>query len=200
VVRGGVKIYFITGVLLVMMNAVTIREVFLLKNPTICNEGHFVEGVSAFCYLFAAITTFFRSFYRRGLEQKLTWIFSITCLLFFLRELDLEDFNVPHVLILLGTDTGRDVVFCSLYFATLVALFSSASDRAALSYGALFRSPVIRVSVVACVILVIASLLELLDWHEVEEILEMNSSILILVAAILHERVPLAGRLETLSN
>lgn len=187
--------YFMTGFLLLMMNALTVREVFVLRNPTICNEGHFVEGVSAFCYLFAAIATFFRSFCRVGLEQKLTWIFSITCLLFFLRELDIEDFNVPHLLILLGTDTGRDLLFSSLYLATLAALFLSASDRAELSMGALYRSPVIRVSVVACVLLVIASLLELLDWHETEEILEMNASVLILLAAVLHERIPLGGRL-----
>ena len=176
---------------MLILSGLTLHEVYFCHNAAICQEGEFVEGISAFSYLFAAILTFFRSFHRSGLEQKLTWIFSITSLLFFVRELDLEDLNIPSVLITMGTGTGRDLLFVTLYVVIISSMLWSESNRHALNFKGVLQSEVVLVAVIGCVLLTLGSFFEHLHSDSIEEILEMNGSLLILLAAILHERIPM---------
>jgi len=179
------------GILMIILNALTLQEIYLSKNFEIYAEGQFVESISAFCYLFAAILTFFRSFHRKGLEQKLTWLFSLTSLLFFVRELDLEDHNIPNVLISMGTGAGRDVLFVTLYLVLIGSVLLLPGCRQALNLATFFKSEVIAVLTVGVWLLGFGSLFERFDQMATEEVLEMNGALLFLLAAILHERVPM---------
>ncbi|MFT6180147.1 MAG: hypothetical protein ACI9NQ_001739 [Paracoccaceae bacterium] len=174
---------------MLILNGLTLHEVYFCRNMAICEEGEFVEVISAFCYLFAAILTFFRSFHRSGLEQKLTWAFSITSLLFFVRELDMEHLNIPRILITMGTGTGRDVLFVTLYLVLMASVFWSETSRRALNLKTVFRSKVIVVAAIGGVLLTLGSIFEHLHLDSIEEIFEMNGALLILLAAILNERV-----------
>lgn len=180
------------GALMLILSGLTLHEVYFCRNTAICQEGEFVEGISAFCYLFAAILTFFRSFHRSGLEQKLTWIFSLTTLLFFVRELDMEHLNIPGVLIVMGTGIGRDVLFVTLYVIIIASIFWSEPNRRALNLKTAFQSEVVVVAAIGGALLTLGSFFEHLHSDSIEEILEMNGSLLILLAAILHERIPIS--------
>ena len=177
--------------LLFGFNALTLHEIFVNKNTSIYEEGEFVEGISAFCYMCASILTFFRGFDRTGVERKLTWFFSLTCLLFFIRELDLEDLNIPSLLQTIGFGTGRDVFFVVLYLGIICAVAISARDRIDLRSKTLLQSMVVRFSIVGGLLLVLGSVFERMHLSVIEEVLEMNGSFVILFAAILHERIPM---------
>ena len=187
------RIYFVMGTLMFIFNGLTLYEIFACGNTSIYHEGEFVECISAFCYLFASLLTFFRGFDRRGLERKLTLIFSLTCLLFFVRELDLEHLNIPSLLSTLGSSTGRNVFFVAIYSVLFISVCSSSVDRSGLRLKVFLSSPVMRISVLGGVFLVVGWIFERLHSDMIEEIFEMNGSFLILFAAILHERLPISS-------
>jgi len=188
------------GGIVVVLNVLILHELYSSGNRAICDEGQFVESASAFCYLCAAILTFFRSFCRKGLERKLTWLFSLTCLLCFIRELDLEYLNIPGVLITLGSGIGRNVLFVTLYLVVILSIVSSAGIRRKLDIRIILKSQVVVVAVVGGVLLVLGSIFERFELTVAEEILEMNGSLLFLLAAILHERIPLSSPEEVATD
>ncbi len=176
---------------LVTLNILILHEVFSCGNHVIYDEGEFVECTSAFCYLFASVLTFFRSFHRQGLERKLTLFFALTSLLFFIRELDCEDFNIPYLLITLSTGTGRDILFSLLFLLLLVSMFFSEEGRSGLRFKNLLKSKVILMALAGGLLLIVGAVFERMHSNMIEELLEMNGALLILFAALLHETLPM---------
>ncbi len=180
------------GVFLIILNALTLYE-FSIGNDAISEEGEFVEAVSAFSYLFAAILVFFRSLQLKGLERKLACFFVLTSLLFFIRELDLELLNIPGILIKLGTGMGRNVFFVVLYLFLIVTILVVPGNWAALHPREFFKSQVVRFAVVGGVFLVLGSIFERMHFVLIEEVLEMNGALFILFAAVLHDWIPISA-------
>lgn len=178
------------GGILVFFNTLILREIFS-GNHSVCDEGDLVESISAFCYLAAAIVMFFRATHREALEQKMTLFFGLTCLLFFIREIDLEDLDIPTFFQFVGSGSGRDVIFLSAYLLIVVAALRLRKRAIWGDIAAIFRSNVIRIAVVGAVLLLLGSFAERSHSDVLEEILEMNGSMLILLAALLHERIPI---------
>lgn len=183
------------GVLLTL-NFSVMCEILGKSNVLLCDEGQMVEAVSAFCYLCGALIMLFRAANLKRAEALWTVFFGATCLMFFFREMDLRDLNVPPVFKLVGEGTGRNVIFASVFLilASLIVMTHRSSFFRELR--SVLASPVIRLAMLGCVFLVIGRIFEIRHFQTAEEIFEMNGSALILFAALMHERIRIRVKMD----
>lgn len=182
------------GVLLAL-NLSLVCEIFGKSNVLLCDEGQMVEAVSAFCYLCGALIMLFRAANLEKAEALWTLFFGVTCLMFFFREMDLRGLNVPPVFRLVGEGTGRNVLFASLFLILTSLIVMTHRSCVFRELRSVLVSPVIRLAMLGCVFLMIGRVFEIRHNQVVEEIFEMNGSVLILFAALIHERIRI--RLKT---
>lgn len=171
-----------------------------MGNLEIYEEGEFIENTTAFAFMFSGVLLLFLSLNRSGLEGLLTLTFSVTCLMFFVREVDIEDLNVPYTLQLVGSGRGRDILFLLLYLLIGCGVFVFKKRHVDFKFRALFRSEVAIVVIVGCVCLLMGDVLQHFDVMMAEEILEMDGALLILLAAIIHIRTPIWGGQAAAAN
>jgi hypothetical protein len=95
-----------------------------LENSSVFKENGLLENTQAFTL---TITLFFflaPIFNRSRSDRLLAVFFSFLTLGFILRELDIETFDLPNILILLGSGQGRNLVLAVCILSTLgCALF-----------------------------------------------------------------------------
>ncbi|MDE0825536.1 MAG: hypothetical protein OSA48_01870 [Akkermansiaceae bacterium] len=189
--RGNRTTYLLMGIIILLMNVLVLWEIWGAGNHELYEEGEFIENTTAFSFMFSGILLLFLSLGNSGLERILTLIFSATCLMFFLREVDVEDFSIPHGLQLVASGMGRNVVFSLVYLLLGWGVLANLRKRVDFKIGPLFRSEVAIVVMVGCGCILVGDFFQHLDSVMGEEILEMNGGLLILLAAILHVRTPI---------
>ena len=106
--------YFIIGVI-----AWSFYGVIGLNDFNIFDENNLLENTQAFVLLlvfFLFLVPLFEPF--RG-DKLIAVFFAILTLAFLLREVDIEKFDLPKILILLGSGNGRNILLALGFLSTL---------------------------------------------------------------------------------
>ena len=185
------KMYGLMFIFISAINMMIVYEGVFHGRVGLSDEGGFIESATAFGFLFAGVLLIFQSLSKVGMELRLSQIFAVTCVALFLREVDVEDLNVPYMLKFLGSGLGRDVLFILTYGFIVVSILIRDREGLLRKVVMSFKSPVSKIVLTGCACLLVGSLFEQSHNELAEEIMEMNGSLLILLAAILHLRNPI---------
>lgn len=177
--------------MMVMINILAFYEVCFEGNVGLYDEGGFIESVSAMAFLFSGVLLFFLSLDKLGFERRLTQFFSTTCVVLYLREVDVEKLNIPDFIKFIGADTGRDVLF-SLLFVYIIAMVLLRHRVGLINkVKSCFRSSVSITVLIGSACLLSGAVFEECDLVFYEEVMEMNGALFILLASVFHVKEPI---------
>ncbi len=177
--------------LALFLNAVVLYEILALGNIELCDEGALIENISAGCFLFASVTLVFRSLSLEPFEKRLTLLFATTSLLFFFREVDVEDLNATRVIQWIGSDIGRDALFLLIYIYLTISTFRLRPASILTTLTTILRSEAIQLCIIGSIFLVIGGAFEQYKMIIVEEVLELNGALILLCAALVLNHRPI---------
>ncbi len=95
-------------------------SVYVLNNTSIYVENGFLENIQVFTISIACFVLFLPVVYQNRTDKLILLFLSFLCLSFALREVDVEDLNIPSVLKFIGSGTGRN----ALIAAGFITMFS----------------------------------------------------------------------------
>jgi hypothetical protein len=173
------------------INMMVVYEGVFQGKVELSDEGGFIENTTAFGFLFAGVLLTFQSLSKVGIELRLNQIFAVTCVVLFLREVDVEDLNVPDMLKFFGSGLGRNVLFVLAYAFIVVSILIKEREGLLRKIVISFKSPVSKIVLIGCACLLVGSLFERNHNVLAEEIMEMNGSLLILLASITYLKNPI---------
>jgi len=162
-------------------------SVYGLNYAAFYMENGWLENAQVLTLSIACLVFFLPVVCQRRDDKLFLLFFSLLCLSFVLREVDVEKLEVPNILIFFGSGTGRNVMLATGFIAIFAwAVFNIKHYKKTLSSFAL--SSVSILFVAAGLFLCIGGFFEKLDFvqHHVffEEILEFSGYVLILLAAL----------------
>jgi len=166
-------------------------EYYVLGNQSISDEGAFIESITAITFLFTSVSLIFQSVYKSRLELLSTLFFATTCSLLFIRESNLDRMDIPYFIQFFSDGIGRAALFCSLYLILIslaVIRYKAYKASVLLSY---LKSPVTQLTLIGCAFIVAGSLLEEFKLEFLEEVFEMNGSLIIFLSAMIHHKEPI---------
>jgi len=164
-----------------------IYSVYALNKSSIYAENGVLENIQV-AILILSFFVFLMPVFRKNTEGKLIFIFfSLLCVSFFLREVDVEDFDISGVLIFIGSGIGRNLIL--LIGFTAIAVYGALD----ISYyrnlvGLLFVSRVTLLMIIAGTLLVASGYFEeresILHHEFLEEMFELSGYIAFLLSAL----------------
>lgn len=160
-------------------------DVIARGNEALFEEGNFVEDISFFAFLCGAMILFASAFYRQGYDRLLTIIFGTACLVFFLREVDVGEMNVPQPIKFVTAEDPKDILMTVVLILLGVHFLRHYRDRLR-DVGLLMKTLVARLTLVGCLFFIAAAVFEQMERIFVEELLETNASFFILLGALVH--------------
>lgn len=187
-------------VMMATINIMVIYEKITNHAIQLSVEGGMIENITAFGFLFPGILLLFRSLSKQNLELRLTQFFSVTCVVLFLREVDTEDLAVPYMIKLLSSGLGRNALFIIIY--TIIIILTIKEEKHQL-FGKLLlccKSKIAQLVFLGCCFMLIGNQFENSGNMFVEELLEMNGSLLILLASVVHLDYPIYPNHKALSQ
>lgn len=160
-------------------------QVLLFNNVDVYQENALLENLQALI-LSISFFVFLMVLKEKRNDRTLVLFFAILCLSFVLRELDVERFDLPEIIIFLGAGKGRNFMLLAGFSTTL---FFFIKHRVAYNkvLRAFISSPMFRLLMAAMVALIASDIFERssLDHHVYyEEISELFGYTLLLVASI----------------
>jgi hypothetical protein len=167
------------------LNSIIIHEVFF-RGGVLSEENGFLENISAFSFLFAGVLLTFRIIYTNEFERRLTTTFAITCFLCFVREVDIEDHNVPYLIKSIGHGLGRNLLFSLGYIFILGSIIYKDRFGFVGKARSCLKSPVSKVVILGVVGIILGAICENYHAEFAEELSEMNGSLMILFASIIN--------------
>lgn len=194
------KTYIIMLGIMAIINIPTLYERFHNNNVSLSDEGGFIENITAFVFLFSGLFLMFQILNKIGLERKTTQIFAITCIAFFFREVDVEDYNVPSFIHLIGQGVGRNILFISLYAIIIIPTIFKYWGGLLKKIVQCLKSDVSIIVLIACAVILLGGVFEKNNNPFFEELLEMNGAFLIMLASIIHLKVPIYSNSKNKSN
>tara|TARA_B110000967_G_scaffold61060_1_gene62734 strand:- start:153 stop:752 length:600 start_codon:yes stop_codon:yes gene_type:complete len=119
-----IKISNVTQALILTIILWSFYAVMLLGDPSVYGENNLLENAQALTLTLTLILFLVPLFDSFRNDRLIAVFLSLLSLGFILRELDVEQFDVPNVLILLGSGKGRNLLLGTGLFLTLAtALF-----------------------------------------------------------------------------
>ncbi len=95
-------------------------SVFHDNNVHIYAENRLIENVQACILVIASIVYFATAALDKSSEKLIIMFCSLLCLTFFLREVDVEDFDIPYALIFIGSGAGRNTILTAAFVAIFI--------------------------------------------------------------------------------
>jgi hypothetical protein len=113
---------------------------------------------------------------------------ALACLTFFLREVDVKDFDLPQAIIFVGSGSGRNATLGALWLLVFVGIFRRFSYYKEVFSRLLFSTPCFLFCVGGALLLIgkffEENMLGLSSYKFYEELAEMNAYCFILMAAV----------------
>ena len=148
---------------------------FVFNDYSVAEENGLIENSQFFILLIALLLSFKTSLQRFRKDKIISVFFAFFSLGFILREVDLEDFNLPFWLIAMGSGAGRTVLLVSLF--SVISLYAISKFRFYFDLGGVFFKSKVGISLILSgVFLVLGSLFEDIDIRAnvvMEECLEL---------------------------
>jgi len=97
-------------------------SVYVLNKTSIYVENGLLENIQVFTISIACFVLFLPVVYQNRTDKLILLFLSFLCLSFALREVDVEDLNIPSVLKFIGSGIGRNVLIAA-GFITMFSYF-----------------------------------------------------------------------------
>jgi len=180
-----IKISNVTQALILAIVLWSFYAVMLLDDPSVYAENNLLESTQALT-LALALVFFLVPIFDSVRNDRLIAVFmSLLSLGFILRELDVEQFDLPNILILLGSGKGRNLLLGTGLLLTLATALFKFRYYLSLS-RCFFRHGAGIATLFAGLFLVIGDMFEKIDipYHVLyEESLELVGYAILLLAA-----------------
>lgn len=171
--------------LAIFFNIVICVDVLVFRNEALFEEGAFIEDLSFFSFLCGSITLYASAFYRLGYDRHLTIIFATACLMFFLREVDVGEMDVPQPIKAVTSNDTKDILLTVTFALLIFHLLRCYRSRLGQSF-LLFKTLVARLVLIGVALFLIATGFEHIEAVFLEELIETNAAFFILLAALIH--------------
>lgn len=165
------------------VNLTIIFAVVYRGNTELINEGAFIEDIGAFCFLSGAFTLLASAFYRPPPVRFLAIFLGTAYLMFFLREVDVGDLNIPAPIKQLTSNNLKDSLF-AIVFVAFFAFYFIKLKKHTRTLVRSWKSPAAILLVIGCGFFVIASGFELSERVFMEELLETNAAYILLIGSL----------------
>ena len=148
---------------------------FVFNDYSIAQENGLIENSQFFILLIALLLSLKTSLHRFRKDKIISVVFAFFSLGFILREIDLEDFNLPFWLITAGSGNGRTLLLVTLFL--IILLYSISKFRFYSDLGGVFLKSSIGISLLfSGMFLVLGSFFEDIEIRAnvvIEECLEL---------------------------
>ena len=148
---------------------------FVFNDYSIAQENGLIENSQIFILLIALLLSLKTSLHRFRKDKIISVVFAFFSLGFILREIDLEDFNLPFWLIAAGSGNGRTLLLVTLFL--IILLYAISKFRFYSDLGGVFLKSKIGISLLfSGIFLVLGSFFEDIDIRAnvvIEECLEL---------------------------
>ena len=180
-----IKISNVTQALILAIVLWSFYAVMLLDDPSVYAENNLLESTQALTLALALVFFLVPVFDSVRNDRLIAVFMSLLSLGFILRELDVEQFDLPHILILLGSGKGRNLLLGTGLLLTLATALFKFRYYLSLS-RCFFRHGAGIATLFAGLFLVIGDMFEKIDipYHVLyEESLELVGYAILLLAA-----------------
>lgn len=110
------KIYLPTAAFLAVLLWL-VYSVYYLNQPSIYAEHGILENLQALTLLVSFVIFFLPPLMQKRGDKIFSLFFALLCFAFILREVDVEDFNLPSIIVFWGAGTGRTIFLSIALFA-----------------------------------------------------------------------------------
>jgi len=116
------NVFFILfSLILFLCNTLCFYAVYIKNMPAIHMENGLMESIQVLLIVFSFILFFILAIKNTDLRLRLLCLtLTLLCFSFFLREVDIEDFNLPGIIILLGSGPGYRILLAILWLAIIL--------------------------------------------------------------------------------
>ena len=180
-----IKISNVTQALILAIVLWSFYAVMLLDDPSVYAENNLLESTQALTLALALVFFLVPVFDSVRNDRLIAVFMSLLSLGFILRELDVEQFDLPNILILLGSGKGRNLLLGTGLLLTLATALFKFRYYLSLS-RCFFRHGAGITTLLAGLFLVIGDMFEKIDipYHVLyEESLELVGYAILLLAA-----------------
>ena len=180
-----IKISNVTQVFILTIVLWSFYAVMLLDDPSVYAENNLLESTQALTLALALVFFLVPVFDSVRNDRLIAVFLSLLSLGFILRELDVEQFDLPNLLILLGSGKGRNLLLGTGLLLTLVTALFKFRYYLSLS-RCFFRHGAGIATLFAGLFLVVGDIFEKIDipYHVLyEESLELVGYAILLLAA-----------------
>jgi|TARA_B100000768_G_scaffold137660_1_gene128733 hypothetical protein len=180
-----IKISNVTQVFILAIVLWSFYAVMLLDDPSVYAENNLLESTQALTLALALVFFLVPVFDSVRNDRLIAVFLSLLSLGFILRELDVEQFDLPNLLILLGSGKGRNLLLGTGLLLTLVTALFKFRYYLSLS-RCFFRHGAGIATLFAGLFLVVGDIFEKIDipYHVLyEESLELVGYAILLLAA-----------------
>lgn len=180
-----IKISNVTQVFILAIVLWSFYAVMLLDDPSVYAENNLLESTQALTLALALVFFLVPVFDSVRNDRLIAVFLSLLSLGFILRELDVEQFDLPNLLILLGSGKGRNLLLGTGLLLTLVTALFKFRYYLSLS-RCFFRHGAGIATLFAGLFLVVGDMFEKIDipYHVLyEESLELLGYAVLLLAA-----------------
>jgi len=160
-----------------------------LEMTQLHEENGLLENIQVLLLALTIAAFFLQLYFRKNSHRIFPLSGSFLCLVFILRELDVEKLNVPQIFIILGSGSGRNILMAVLGVSLLIyAIFNFRSIRLLLPQFFLKTS---SLTILAGVLFLVSGglfdkeIIETVHYQFFEEILEVNGYYLMLAGAVI---------------
>lgn len=178
------------ALVLFLCNTFCFYAIYIKNMPEVHMENGIIESTQVLLIVFSFVLFFILAIKNTDLRLRLLCLtLTLLCFSFFLREVDIEDFNLPNIIILLGSGPGYRILLAILWLAIILYsikqfkkikpfysnyLQSSAGYALFLSAGLLISGGFFD-----------KQLIDILRYEFYEELLEMNGYFMLVLSALL---------------
>jgi hypothetical protein len=173
---------------ILLIDASFIYEVEIEGNTEIVKENHALEN-NQVIMLFICWAVYLQTLFDTQKDRKLfPCAGALLCLSFILRELDVEKFDLPQIIILIGHGLGRNIMLIGLWLLVIVLFIRNYKHYLEFSiYLLMTRSALLMIA--GGLLLFVGNLFEdrvfSVNYHQLyEELSELTAYSLILLASL----------------
>ena len=95
-------------------------SLYILNQSPIYSENGLLENIQVFVLFIACFAFILPIIFQNRTDKLILLFFGLLCYSFILREIDVEDLNIPNILKLIGSGAGRNIILATGFIAMLV--------------------------------------------------------------------------------
>ena len=100
-------------------------QVYMHNQTSLYAENGILENIQALVLMISCIIFILPVIYQKREDKFILLFFSLLCFSFFLREVDVEDFNLPSILIFIGSGIGRNIMLTVGFLALFMNFYKN---------------------------------------------------------------------------